>query len=263
MKRIVGRNIYVVDLGSILSREGPASFAQTAQRAKLSAIWIRIARGEGVDRNMTEIDLSEVKKALAARGVELWGWHVPFCKTRDAAAREAELISHLALRHGLDGLVLDAERTPESPRFQGGVEEAEIYVRSVRATAADYGLGLALSSHDRPSLHDTLPFEMFLKHVHDNCPQVYYKSADIYPRIGKSIDDYKSFEAARNFTDRYKPSGNITITGDVRLPGLAACLEATRNFVAFVKQQGFGGYSFWCWDTAPREIFDLFETLDA
>jgi hypothetical protein len=158
----------------------------------------------------------------------------------------------------LTGVLLDAEKTDESPRFRGGSAEARIYAEKIRAGLSAKGRGLALSSHDQPSLHTDLPFPIFLGLVEDNCPQVYYQSKNVATRFNKSVHDYKPLEAQRNFTDRYKPTGNITVSDDVRLPDVPTCLAAAKNFIDLVKAGGYGAYSFWCWDSAPPEIFDFF-----
>ncbi len=108
-------------------------------------------------------------------------------------------------------------------------------------------------------LHNDLPFAVFLARVADNCPQVYYRSEEqARSRLAKSVQGYQPLEAARNFKDRYKPTGNITIAADIPLPDVATCLAAAGSFIASVNEADYGGYSFWCWDTAPEEIWDFF-----
>ncbi|QDF38175.1 hypothetical protein FJN17_11685 [Bradyrhizobium symbiodeficiens] len=106
-----------------------------------------------------------------------------------------------------------------------------------------------------------LPFEPFLSNVHDNCSQVYYRTENIVTRLDKSVHDYKIAEGARNFQDRYRPTGNVTITGDIPFSSVHACLTATRNFITAVEHRGYGGYSFWCMDEALQELWPLLEDL--
>jgi hypothetical protein len=259
MKRIVGRNIYITDLKKVLAKSGgPAGFAARAKDSQFSAVWIRIGRGPGRDRNLELPELPAVQGALANAGVELWGWHVPFCANAAAAESEAGKVLEWAEQFALAGVLLDAEKTSESPRFRGGRNEARIYAEKVRAGVAAKGRGIALSSHDQPSLHTDLPFDVFLSLVEDNCPQVYYQSKNVANRFNKSVHDYTPLEAQRDFKDRYKPTGNITMSDDLPLPDVATCLSAANNFINLVKTGGFGAYSFWCWDTAPEEIFEFF-----
>jgi len=118
---------------------------------------------------------------------------------------------------------------------------------------------MALSSHDQPSLHADFPFAIFLSYVADNCPQVYYRSTSVATRFNKSVRDYKPLEAARDFQDRYKPTGNISMTDDVSLPNVTTCLKAAAKFIDLVHAGGYHAYSFWCWDSAPDEIWEFFK----
>jgi hypothetical protein len=259
MKRATGRNIYIVNLKKVVGNGGPDAFASRCKDSGFSAIWVRVGRGPKLDPNFSLPILPAIKSALVNAGVEMWGWHVPFCANEAAARDEGDKVVKWAADHELAGILLDAEKTPESPRFRGGPDEAKIYAERVHAGLTSAGRGVALSSHDQPALHKKLPFAVFLDHVEDNCPQVYYQSKDVATRLNKSIHDYTPLEAAHDFTDRYKPTGNITTRGDVKLPSASTCLAATRNFIDLVKTHGFRGYSFWCWDDAPAEIFQFFK----
>jgi hypothetical protein len=260
MTRVTGRNIYITDLAKVLARSGgSAPFAARAKDAQMSAVWIRVGRGPGLDKNFTLAELPQVRQALDDAGIALWGWHVPFCADKHAARDEADKLVGWAEQFALAGTLLDAEKTKESPRFRGGPAEAEIYAETMREGASAQGRGLALSSHDQPPLHNDLPFAVFLARVADNCPQVYYRSEEqARSRLTKSVQGYQPLEAARDFKDRYKPTGNITTAADIPLPDVATCLAAARSFIAAVKEAGYGGYSFWRWDTAPEEIWDFF-----
>ena len=118
------------------------------------------------------------------------------------------------------------------------------------------GKGIALSSHDQPRNFPGFPFAEFLQHVEDNSPQVYYQG-NVATRLEASIRQHRALEVGRNFQDRYKPVGNITVRGDVPLPSPQACVEAAREFMRLVDRNGFSAYSFW-WDEAPAQIWDLF-----
>lgn len=229
----------------------------------MSAVWIRVGRGLGPDPNLSLPTLPAVKQALADAGVELWGWHVPFCADAQAAAAEAQKVLEWLDQAGFSGIVIDAERTDESPRFRGGPAEADIYTSTVVAGLDQRGCGVAFSSHDQPALHMDLPFKTFLDHVADMCPQVYYRSADPSIRLAKSVRDYKALVPPADFVSRYRPTGNITISGDIPFPDVATCLTATRAFLTLVKESGYQSYSFWCWDTAPPEVWELFNQTPA
>ena len=257
MKRIHGRNIFIVSLAKVLQPIGPALFLERATASGFSALWIRVGRGESEDPNLALPDLAGLRGALKDAGVELWGWHVSFCATPEAARREAELALQWVERHELDGLVLDLEKTPENPRFQGGPREAEIYAGRLAEGLAAQGRGIALSTHDQPSLHPDAPLETALGIVEDVTPQVYYRSTSVARRFKKSLRDYEALIGKDAIKRRYKPTGNITTGADVRLKDPAASVAATRNFLRLVRKTGCGAYSFWCWDAAPDEIWDF------
>ena len=260
MKRTLGRSIYVVDLGAVVSSHaGATNFAALCADCSFSAVWARLGRGRKLDPNFSNATISSLQTALASNGVELWGWHVPFCKTQADASSEAANVVSWAKQFDLAGVIVDAERTKESPRFQGTAAEADTYMKKLGDDLSAQNRGLALSSHDQPSLHGDLPFEHFLRVVGDNCPQVYYRSVDVTTRLDKSVHDYKVLEAARNFADRYKPTGNITVKGDVRFADVPTCVSATKNFLNVVRARGYEGHSFWCMDEAPSQIWDVFK----
>jgi hypothetical protein len=257
MKRIHGRNIFIVSLANVLRPIGPALFLERATASRFSALWIRVGRGEGMDPNLALSELAGLRGALKAAGVDLWGWHVCFCATPDAARREAELALQWVEGHELDGLVLDLETTPDNPRFRGGPQEAEIYAGLLSEGLAAKGRGIALSTHDQPSLHPDAPLETALGIVEDVTPQVYYRSTAVARRFKKSLKEYEALIGKEAIKRRYKPTGNITTGADVSLPSPAASLAATRNFLRLVRKTGCGAYSFWCWDAAPQEIWDF------
>lgn len=255
-----GRNIYIVDLATVIAARGLATFLRRAEESHFSAIWIRLGRGAGVDKNLTHPDLPLIQAVLKNIGVQVWGWHVPFCQDAAAATAEAEQILQLVDQYLLDGVVLDAERTSENPRFQGGVREVDLYAGRIAAGMRARNKPVALSSHDQPSLHRDLPFEGFLRHIDDVCPQIYYRSLDVATRFEKSVRDYKALLPARDFIGRYKPTGNITVSADLPHPDPKTAIAAAARFTQLVTNGGFFAHSFWCWDAAPDEIWHFFRT---
>jgi hypothetical protein len=256
MTRVTGRNIYVTSLQVVLAKVGgAAALAANCADSKLDALWLRLGRGPRLDPNFGSAALTAVRKELDKAGIALWGWHVPFCADQDAAKAEADNVLTWADQYALTGVLLDAERTLESPRFRGGAVEAETYAKAILEGLSAKGRGVALSSHDQPTLHQDLPFTVFLKYVNDNCPQVYYQSKNVARRFNKSVTEYAALEKDRNFKGRFKPTGNITVSDDVPLPDVATCITATKKFIDLVHTGGFAAYSFWCWDSAPAEIW--------
>lgn len=258
MKRTSGRNLFVTDLAKVLRGTDPAHFAAKCRRAHLDGIWIRAGRGPNKDANLQLPKLVELRTELANAGVELWGWHVPFCANKAAAVDEASKVLSWTDEAQLAGMVVDAERTPENPRFRGSETEAVTYLDPLRKGLEATGRGIAFSSHDQPSLHRDMPFAPFLEYIEDVCPQVYYTSARPETRLRKSMTDYQALIPANDFVSRYKPTGNITIGEDVGFPDVPTCLSATKKFFALIATNGFTSSSFWCADTTPEEIWQLF-----
>jgi hypothetical protein len=255
VNRVRGRNIYIVDLPSIARLAGgPASFARLCVESKFTAVWPRLGEAWTIDTNFTHATYSEIARQLRAAGVEIWGYHKPRCPTRTDASREAQAVCAWIAQYSLDGVVLDAERDKKA-RFLGGLDEATIYGKEIKANSATSGI--ALSSHDQPSLHTDLPIGIFLKYAYDNCPQVYYQT-DVASRLEASVRDYSRLEG-QAFAERYKPVGNITVRSDVKLPDARTCVKEAGEFIRLVKEKGLAGYGFWCWDDAPPEIFDFFK----
>ncbi|MGM4914924.1 hypothetical protein [Rhizobium sp. 768_B6_N1_8] len=264
MKRMIGRSIFITNLKAVLKSDGRDLFVQRATTSNLAALWIRIGRGRTIDPNLSVPELQTVRTALKAAGVELWGWHVPFCEDRQAAKAEAVSVIKWAADAHLDGVILDVERTHESPRFRGGLSEANTYVGRIADETRNRGLGLGFSSHDQPSLHKDLPFAPFLDKIQDLCPQVYYQSATVDRRFNKSAKDYGDLlETPTAFADRFKPTGNITVNEDLPLPDTQTCVQAAAKFISLVKAKKLSAYSFWCWDGAPKEIWDFFKNTPA
>ena len=52
MNRVVGRNIYIVDLASVVnSAGGPSAFAQQCQSCGFNAVWARLGYAQDLDDN--------------------------------------------------------------------------------------------------------------------------------------------------------------------------------------------------------------------
>ncbi|WP_210202980.1 peptidoglycan recognition protein family protein [Bradyrhizobium ottawaense] len=263
MKRTEGRNLFVTDLARVVGVTDPAALARKCSDARLKGVWIRVGRGPTRDQNLRLANLDDVRSELAALGVELWGWHVPFCADRSAAADEAAKVLSWADAAQLAGIVVDAERTPDNPRFRGSEAEAIAYLKPLIQGLDANGRGIAFSSHDQPSLHEDMPFKPFLDLIEDVCPQVYYTSSRPETRLRKSMRDFKALIPERDFASRYKPTGNVTMGEDVGFPDVPTCLSATTRFFELVKSNGFSSCSLWCWDTAPGEVWPLFTSTPA
>jgi hypothetical protein len=267
MIRVLGRNIYIVDLAQVVQAAGgPVAFAAKCRNCKFRAVWARLGHAQDLDDNFNpakNLALAQTKAALASAGIALWGWHVPQCPDKDSAKKEAALVVKWAGDNGLAGILLDAEQNdtiqhdPCQRYFRGRADEAEAYASAIQQACSTAGWGLAFSGNDIPQVHAGFPFDVFLKYAEGNCPQVYY-TTDYLPakRFKDSVDGYKPLEKAQDFQDRYKPVGNITTRSNIPLPDAQTCIAYFDTFLALVNAGGYKAYSLWCWDDAPPEIFD-------
>lgn len=263
MRRTAGRNIFIVDLQKALGAASAAAFAGKCNDAHMSGVWIRIGRGASPDANLSVPRLRDVQRALTDAGVALWGWHVPICMTTKDAASEADRVLDWLDQARLAGIVVNAGGTDASSQFRGGPDEAAVYATALAGGVRRRNCGVAFSSRAQPAQNGDLPFKSFLDRIADICPQVLDRTADPARGLSRSIGDYKSIVGAPWFASRYRPSGNITMSGDIPFPDVETCLTATAAFLRQVKANGFESHSFWCWDTAPAEIWQLFNRMPA
>src|ERR1700683_3096545 len=121
MNRVVGRNIYIVDLASVVnSAGGPSAFAQQCQSCGFNAVWARLGYAQDLDDNFDptkNVALPQILTELADAKVQLWGWHVSHCPPATGqcqpananAIAEANLVIQCASDHHLAGVLVAAE----------------------------------------------------------------------------------------------------------------------------------------------------------
>lgn len=263
MRRTAGRNIFVIDLQKVLGNASAAAFAKTCNDAHMSGVWIRVGRGPAPDPNLSAPRLRDVQRALTDAGIALWGWHVPICKNTDDAAREASRVLDWLDQARLGGIVVNAGRAGAGPGCEAGPNEASVYATALASGLRRRNCGVAFSSHDQPALHRDLPFRSFLDQIADICPQIYERANDPAPQFERSCRDYRSLAGPTEFASRYRPTGNITTDGDIAFADVPTCLTAASAFLDQVKANGFQSHSFWCWDHAPAEAWDLLNRTPA
>src|SRR5262245_654786 len=185
------RYIYVWQLARVLGAEGGVNnVVDKALRAKISAVWIKVADGSSPYANVTgqmASQMAALVKRARAKGLEVWGWQVPHCVNTAAAKAEADLFSDIADKYLLDGLIMDAEGT--SVYFRGGVEEARVYGGEMRKTADRFDKPLAISSNDIPGNIEgwSLKFSEIAAVADLNFPQTYYgASVSVANRIDRA-----------------------------------------------------------------------------
>ena len=162
----------------------------------------------------------------------------------------------------LEGVITDAERTENPPRFQGSAAQASLYTTSLADGLASAGRGFGFSSHDQPSLHRDLPFVEFLAKGEPVLPQVYNTTANPTPRLDKSEHDYRAL-LGPSFDARYMPTANASMVGEGGFADEATCLKSVSIFLDLVAARKFPGHSFWCWEEVTAAFWSLLERRPA
>jgi len=249
--------MYVWRLSAVLSAEGGVeNVLSKAQRAGLSALWIKVADGQTPFANtlgqMGQAFLQLVEEAKT-RGIEVWGWQVPHCPDEGAALAEAAQFATMAQRFNLDGLIMDAEGGAEF--FAGGLQEAAAYADAMRSVADKIGVPLAISSNDIPqNIANWFPKFSRIAQVCDvNFPQTYYGGS---PSVQNRVD--RAVQANSMLNATFIPVGSGYLgTGDGGCQSGSACAECAVSFINLCNARGYEGYGFWHWGGAPLSLWDV------
>lgn len=250
-----GRNMFIWRLAPILKTElGVAGLVAKAKAARLSGVWIKIADGKGPHENVQSAvalqTFKQLREALGAAGLSVWGWQVPYGQTTQNAQAEAAIAAELVLNLGLDGLLMDAEGG--AGYFTGGPTVARTYAQAL-STSLNGRAGLAMCGNDIPSNFPDYPFATFVDVAQFNAPQVYYGgSPSVANRLGRAVNDNRRFDKP------LVPVGAAWIgQGDGGCASASACAERAREFLRLVAEQGFPGCSFWHWGGAPLAFWEV------
>ena len=248
--------MFIWRLPPILTVErGAENLADKAKAARLSGVWIKIAVGaKPYAFNLTP-DFVVVREALAARGIDVWGWHEPRCADSSVATEEAHVVSDLALEWGVKGVLMDAEMPQGALYFQGGRAEAVAYAQLLRERLESAGLPLGICSHDIPQIFPGFPFEELAQRAHVNAPQVYYGQS---PSVANRLE--RAIKANAQLTIPFVPVGAGWVGAGGGCESGSACAERALAFIRLVRAHGFPAYAFWHWAGAPLELWEvLFE----
>jgi hypothetical protein len=248
--------MFIHRLAPILAGElGIDRVVEKAKAARLSSVWIKIAVGTSpYSANLTP-QFNKLRDALAARGIGVWGWHEPRCKTASIATEEAAVVARLAVERRISGVLVDAEHPQGNLYFQGGAAEATAYAKSLRERLETAGLSLAICSHDIPQNFPGFPFDELARHAHLNAPQVYYGAS---PSVSNRLE--RAIKANAHVTIPFVPVGAAWVGDAGGCATASACAERALAFIRLARQKNFDGYSFWHWAGAPLEFWQvLFE----
>ena len=252
--------MYIWKLRPIIDAEGSVpKIVEKARRAKLSALWVKIADGASAYRNVTGSmanHFSDLVQRCQNAGIEVWGWHVPRCDTVAIANAEATNVQNIATQFGIDGLIMDAENGPDF--FQGGTTEANAYGQAMRAAANAINKPLAISSHDIPqNMAGWVPkFNKIALHADLNYPQVYYGGS---PSVVNRLD--RAEDGNAHLTIPFCPVGAGWVGDGGGCSSASACAERAREFIRLVKDREYQEYSFWHWAGAPIALWEVLNTV--
>jgi hypothetical protein len=256
------RSMYIWKFLPIINAEGSvAKVVEKARRAKLDALWVKIADGRSAYRNVTgdmAARFSDLVERCHNSDIQVWGWHVPVCETIEDAKDEARKVKDIAAHFRIDGLIMDAEHGPGF--FQGGKDEAEAYGQAMKAAASELDKPLAISSHDIPNNQaGWLPkFNKIAFGADLNYPQVYYGgSPSVEHRLTRAED------ANAHVTALFCPVGAGWVGDNGGCSSASACAERAREFIRLVKDRGYDEYSFWHWGGAPTALWEVLNTVPA
>jgi hypothetical protein len=259
---MIGRCMYIWKLGSVLIAEGGVNkLIDKARRARLAAIWVKVADGASPYSNLTgsmAATMTDLVTKAHQRGLQVWGWQVPHCPTTQAAQAEAKVFGDVVQQFALDGMIADAEGGAEF--FQGGVNEAEAYGAAMRQSANKLQKPLAISSNDIPqNIADWLPrFNEIATQTDFNFPQTYYGSS---PSVVSRID--RSVNANAHLKIPFIPVGAGYLGDGGGCASAQACGERAAAFIQLCKSRNYEGYSFWHWGGAPMALWEVLNDTPA
>ena len=196
--------------------------------------------------------LPDVLAAMKSADIRVWGWHEPRCPTLAAAETEAQVVAEIAEKHGLAGILMDAEVAAGGTFFQGGPEEAGLYASSLQILLHAQDRPLALCSHDIPQNFPNFPFAAFAEFSDVNVPQVYYGGS---PSVNHRLD--RAIKANSGVARPFVPVG----AGWVGPADEAVLFDQLHENNCPLRARGIAhatsGYSFWHWAGAPMKLWNV------
>jgi hypothetical protein len=259
---MTSRSMYVWQLAPVLTAEGGVNkVVEKARRAKLSAIWVKVADGAFAYRNVTgamATTMANLVTRAHSSNLEVWGWQVPHCSTAQAAQAEAATFRRIVQQFDLDGLIMDAEGGADF--FQGGVNEARAYGAAMRQAANSLQKPLGISSNDIPqNIVGWLPkFNEIASQADVNFPQTYYGSS---PSVASRVD--RAVNANAHLAIPFVPVGAGFVGDGGGCASAHACAERATVFIQLCKNRSYQGYSFWHWAGAPMPLWEVLNTTAA
>ena len=209
--------------------------------------------------------LRELVTACSAANIDVFGYHVPWCKDLQGAKDEAAFVAKTIDDFKLAGAVVDNE--DGANYFKGDEQTAKAYGAALQAQLRATGKLVLMSSNDFPSIHKKAYAEIIGQFIDVNAPQVYYgQSPSVDSRLNRAIRENKVihkpfFPVGAAFIR--KPSDN-----DGGFLDPVKCGNAAGQFIRLVSllhhadPDNYPGYAFWNWEEAPKEVWDVLNATD-
>lgn len=220
--------------------------ATLAREGNFSHVLIKIADGAfpyNIDKN-TNADLAaQLIQKLHARNIPVFGWHYVY---GGYPQQEADIAIKRVKELGVDGYVINAEG-----EYSNKHSVAEYFCRLIRQNIS--GIPICLSSYRYPNVHASFPWDVFLRNVEINMPQVYWmKSHNAGEQLRKS---YSQFMAMPH-RPLYFPTGAA-----FKEFGWRPTPQEVQEFFMTAKSLDLKGCNFYVWDFASKYLPEIWETV--
>jgi kumamolisin len=262
-KTLAGRSIYVFKLDEVLSATGSTdAMVEKAVKAKISSIWVKIAESATPSANVLHglgNQFHDLVAKCAAKGIDVFGWHVPYCTDASRTDSEVKLLTRLVDDFQLAGVVIDNE--DGAAFFKGNATTAAQYAVGLRRAMQAAGKLVVMSSLDIVSYHPGAYATVIGESIDVNAPQVYYGGSVVARRLNWAIAENKVIHAP------FYPVGVCVVETNGEKEGAfsdpVACAASAREFIALASSSNkaapasFPGYGFWNWDQSKEEFWQV------
>jgi len=263
-----GRAMYIWRLRHVVGSGSTDAVLAQAKRAKISSLWVKIGDGAKAFENTKGAAgklLQDLVAKSAAAGIEVFGYHVPWCADEHSAANEIEFVAKTVVSWKLAGVVVDNEDGPSY--FKGTAQTAAQYARGISLAMKQAGKLVLMSSNDVVSLHPKAFAGIIGQSIDINAPQVYYgESASVSSRLNRAVRENKNIAAP------FFPVGAAFLRSETEHDGgfldpnkCAAWAKDFINLVSLLHHSSpdqFPGYGFWNWEEAPEEVWQVLYDAD-
>jgi hypothetical protein len=266
-----GRSVYIWELAAVIGNGTVEDVLSKAQACKFSSLWVKIGDGsnpfDNVQGNLKTGFIQLVLKCHIAN-IKVYGYHVPNCPDVAAVTDEVEFVTKTIEDIGLDGVVIDNEEMAIGKNgtkyyFQGDADAAKAYATQLRKSMSGLNKMILMSSQDIVSLHPAAYADIIGQAIDVNAPQVYYgESKNVASRLTWAMNENAHIQKP------FLPVGAAFTSsgGDGGCSSAKQCKDWALDFIGLISKlhnqnpQKYPGYSFWNWQEAPNEVWQMLAT---